>query len=218
LLFLSGLTRQFVFMNEELRDLIDNIRAIANIRGIKAVTLDELYANPVFPNELLEKYFDNEEMLVEKILQDERYKFEEIFEYNDFEGVNAIDILFTVAKEMTRKFHHLSPSVTHIYKELHPVIYQTHIEERINFIFGKIQINLQKGISQGMYRNDISIELVARLYISRLIDLQDPDNFPPEEFSFLTLFDQMFAKFIESIATPEGLAYFKKKKRSTKLK
>lgn len=205
-------------MNEELRDLIDNIRAIANIKGIKAVTLDELYANPVFPNDLLEKYFDNEEMLVEKILHDERRKFEEIFEENNFEGVNAIDILFTVGKEMTGKFYHLSPSVTHLYKELHPEIYQKHIEERINFIFGKIQINLQKGISQGMYRNDMSIELVARLYISRLIDLHDPSNFPPEQFSFITLFDQMFAKFIESIATPEGLAYFKKKKRSTKLK
>lgn len=204
-------------MNEELRDLIDNIRAIANIKGVRAITLDELYANPVFPNDLLDKYFENEDMLVEKILEDERRKFEEIFVVNDFEGVNAIDILFTVGREMAGKFYHLSPSVTHLYKELHPEIYQKHIEERINFIFGKIQINLQKGISQGMYRNDMSIELVARLYIRRLIDLHDPENFPPEEFSFKTLFDEMFSKFIQGIASPEGLAYFKQKKKNSRL-
>jgi hypothetical protein len=68
----------------------------------------------------------------------------------------------------------------------------------------------------GFYRNDVSTELVARRYISRLLDLHDPDNFPPEEFSFLKLFDQMFESFVKSIATEEGLAHYEKKKKSAK--
>ena len=54
----------------------------------------------------------------------------------------------------------------------------------INFT-PKIFFNIQRGIWQGLYRDDVSTELVARRYISRLIDLHNPDNFPPEEFSFL---------------------------------
>ena len=83
----------------------------------------------------------------------------------------------------------------------------------MDFIFSKIKINLQKGISQGIYRDDLSIELVARLYMSRLIDLHNPDFFPPEEFSFDTLFDTMFENFIRSIANEDGLKYWEKKKR-----
>jgi hypothetical protein len=101
---------------------------------------------------------------------------------------------------------------------LYPDIYAKHIEERINFIYGKIQINLQKGISQGMYRDDVSIELVARLYIRRLIDLHDTENFPPEDFSFETLFSQMFERFVRSIATEDGIKYFERKKKAAKLK
>ena len=206
-------------MSEELKTLIDQIRTIANDDGIEAVTLHELYKSPAFSPDILDKYFKNEEMLVEALLADERKKFEEIFVDHDFDGYyDAIDILFTVIKEMATKFYSLSPSVTHKYEELYPEIFEKHIEDRINFIFNKIQINLTKGISQGMYRNDVSIELVARLYIRRLIDLHNIENFPPEDFSFTTMFEQMFENFVRSVATEDGLAYFEKKKKAARLK
>lgn len=206
-------------MDQELKSLISRIRSIANENGIEAVSLEKLYEHPRIPDELLEQYFQTNEVLAEKILADERNKFEEIFVEHDFEGYNdAIDILFTVVIEMARKFYHLSPSVTYKYQKLYPEIYQKHIEERINFIYGKIQINLQKGISLGFYRDDVSIELVARLYIRRLIDLHDTDNFPPEQFSMETMFIQMFERFVRSVATEKGIAYFEAKKKKMKLK
>ena len=115
---------------------------------------------------------------------------------------------------MANKFYHLSPSVTYKYAQLYPEIFEHHIQERINFIYEKIRVNLQKGVSRGMYRNDVSIELAARLYIRRLIDLHDVENFPPENFSFNTLFNQMFESFVRSIATEEGIRYFEEKKKS----
>ncbi len=206
-------------MNEDLKTIISQIRTIANSDGIEAISLRKLRQNPVVSNDTIDKYFKNDEMLVEAILEDERKKFEEIFVDHDFDGYyDAIDILFTVVKEMASKFYSLSPSVTHKYEELHPEIFEKHIEERINFIFNKIQINLSKGISQGMYRDDVSIELVARLYIRRLIDLHNIENFPPEDFSLNTMFEQMFENFVRSVATQEGLTYFEKKKKAAKLK
>jgi len=206
-------------MNQELKSIIGQIRTIANEKGIEAISLEMLHKNTFISRDLLDKFFPTDEILAEKILEDERSKFEEIFVVHDFEGYNdAIDILFTVINEMARKFFHLSPSVTYKYKELFPEVYQKHIDERINFIYGKIQINLQKGISLGFYRDDISIELVARLYIRRLIDLHDTDNFPPEKFSMDTMFNQMFESFVHSVATEKGIAYFEKKKKSANLK
>lgn len=206
-------------MNQEEITLIGKIRAVANEKGTEAVSLKNLHLNPDFPDELLDKYFSSEEVLVEKILEDERRKFEEIFIDHDFDGYyDAIDILFTVGREMSNKFYNLSPSITHKYEVHYPEIYKKHIDDRINFIFGKIQINLQKGISQGMYRDDVSVELVARLYIRRLMDLHNIENFPPEKFSFDTLFTQMFESFVKSVATDEGMKYYEKKKKATKLK
>jgi TetR/AcrR family transcriptional regulator, cholesterol catabolism regulator len=204
-------------MTKELSLFIDNIRTLANEKGISSITLERLYENPDFSNELLAKHFKNDEILVKHILASERNKFEIIFVDHDFDGYyDAIDILFTVSKEMAAKFYNLSPSVTYSYKEQYPKIYENHLKKRIDFIFGKIQVNLHKGISEGMYRDDVSIELVARRYISRLLDLHDPENFPPEDFSFTTLFMQMFDSFVKSIATEKGIKYYNEKRKTIK--
>lgn len=204
-------------MNEERLKLLQTIRDIANEKGVAEITMEKLHANKAISNDLFDKYYTKDIDLVTDILSEERKKFEEIFVDHDFDGYyDAIDILFTVSKEMAGKFFSLSPSITYQWKDVYPEIYQDHIQKRIDFIYMKINVNLQKGIMSGFYRNDVSTELVARRYISRLLDLHDPNNFPPEEFSFRKLFDQMFESFVKSIATEEGLAHYDKKRKSTK--
>jgi hypothetical protein len=200
-------------MNGELTQLISKIRDIANRDGIAAITISKLRLIPDIALQLKKNKITSDHKLVEYVLENERKVFEDIFLDNVFgENEDAIDILFKVSREMASNFFSFSPSITHKYKESYPVIFQKHIQKRIDFIFKKISINLRKGISQGLYRNDVSIELVARLYISRLIDLHNPENFPPEEFSFNTMFMQMFESFVNSVATEKGVRHFKHKK------
>lgn len=204
-------------MDSTLRGIIEKFRDyLYNMNGEAVIRLDEISSKTGIPKEVLLKYVSGEEELVEKVLDFERDRFEEIFKIHNFEGVNAIDILLIVSKEVAEKFMDISPSVTFVLKNHFPDIYQQHFILRRDFIYEKIKINLTKGIGQGMYRDDLSIELVARLYLSRLIDLHNPDFFPPEKFSFDTIFNVMFENFIRSIAKPEGLAYYEKKKKDFK--
>jgi hypothetical protein len=200
-------------MERSFREIVEKTRSYWHNDGVGKFSLEELAPRIGVPLETLEEYADNDNELVEKVLQFERNSFENIFDTNDFEGVNAIDILLTVSKEVAGKFMDVTPSVTLELKKHYPEAYQKHIQQRIDYIFMKIQINLTKGISQGIYRDDLSIELVARLYISRLIDLHNPELFPRHKFSFETLFNFMFDSFVRSIAKPEGVEYFEKKRK-----
>ena len=204
-------------MDSNFRVLIEKFRDyLYNMNSKAVITFEQISLRTGIPVETFREFFSSEEDLVEKALEFERQRFEEIFKIHDFEGVNAIDILLTVSKEIADKFKDVSPSVTFVLKKDFPEIYQKHFELRRDFIYQKIQINLTKGISQGMYRDDLSIELVSRLYLSRLIDLHNPDFFPPEKFSFETLFNVMFEGLIRSIAKPDGLAYYEKKRKAIK--
>jgi len=166
---------------------------------------------------MLYQFVSSKHKLVEKLLELERHNFEVIFSQYNFEGINAIDILLTVSKEIGEHFRDVSPSMTFDLKKYYPEIYHNHVNERIEFIFQKIQINLSKGIGQGMYRTDLSVELIARLYIRRLMDLHNPEFFPAEKFSFRTIFDVMIDNFIRGIATETGLAYYEAKKTNLNL-
>ena len=200
-------------MDSTLTDILERVRELFFKYGVRSVSMDDICRDVGISKKKLYQLFSSKNELVEKLLELERENFEIIFDTYDFEGVNAIDILLTVSKEVGERFRDVSPSMTFDLVKYYPDIYHKHIDERVNFIFKKIQINLEKGINQGVYRDDLSVELVARLYIRRLIDLHNPEFFPADKFSFHTLFDAMFDNFIRGIANPKGIEYYEKQKR-----
>jgi len=205
-------------MDKTLIDVLERVRELFFKYGVRSVSMDDICRDIGVSKKKLYVLFTSKNDLVEKLLELERENFEIIFDKNNFEGVNAIDILLIVSREVGERFRDVSPSMTFDLKKYYPEIYHKHIEDRIDFIFKKIQINLEKGINQGMYRDDLSIELISRLYIRRLIDLHNPEFFPAEKFSFQTLFDAMFDNFIRGIANEKGMEYYDKQKRKVNFK
>jgi len=200
-------------MDTALVDILERVRELFYKYGVRSVSVDDICRDLGMSKKKFYQYATSKTELVGKLLDLERQNFEVIFDQYNFEGVNAIDILLTVSREVGERFRDVTPSLTFDLKKYYPEIYRNHIDNRLEFIYQKIQINLQKGISQGMYRDDLSIELIARLYIRRLIDLHNPEFFPADKFSFQTLFDVMFDNFIRGIAKPEGIDYYEKQKR-----
>lgn len=163
------------------------------------------------PLEKLITAFGNESGLVEMILNYEQQNLEDIFSDLDLSDVNAIDGLLSVSKEISNKFVNIIPSINFDLRTLFPEVRQSFVEKRISFVNTKIKSNLGQGITQGMYRPDLSPELISRIYISRLIDLHNPDFFPNETISFPVLFDVMFDTFIRGICTDKGRSYYESK-------
>ena len=205
-------------MDNTLTDILERVRELFYKYGVRSVSIDDICRDIGFSKKKLYEYIKSKHELVEKLLEHERRNFEIIFSQYNFEGVNAIDILLTVSKELGENFRDISPSMTFDLKKYYPEIYHRHVEERIEFIFQKIQINLTKGIGQGIYRTDLSVELLSRLYIRRLMDLHNPEVFPADRYSFRTIFDVMIDNIIRGIATENGLAYYEAKKNNLNFK
>lgn len=203
-------------MESTLTDVLERVRELFFKYGVRSVSMEDICRDLGISKKKLYQLFSSKNELVEKLLLLERENFEIIFDTYNFEGVNAIDILLTVSKEVGDRFRDISPSMTFDLKKYYPDIYHNHIEERIDFIFKKIQINLEKGINQGVYRDDLSVELISRLYIRRLIDLHNPEFFPADKFSFQTIFEAMFDNFIPGIGNPKGIEYYEKQKKKVK--
>jgi len=195
-------------MDPELIAILVKARELFYQRGVRNVPLSLICTETGISSRKLQTFIRNKTELVTLLLEYERFSFERIFSRYNFDGVNSIDILLTVSREISSHFQDISPSLTIDLKKYYPDIYQKHMENRIEFIYSQMLLNLQKGIRLGIYRSDLSVELIARLYMRRLIDLHNPDFFPPDQFSFQTFFDVMFDNFIRGIATEEGIRYY----------
>ena len=203
-------------MRENNLPLIEAVRKLLSGYNSNEFTLQNLAKDLSLPIDTLVHAFGTESGLVEEILDYEQQSLENIFSDVDFTGTNAIDSLLTVSKEISNKLVNILPSITFDLRSGFPEVRQKFVEKRISFVNSKIKSNFEQGMQQGMYRPDLSAEMVSRIYISRLIDLHNPDFFPNETISFPVLFDVMFDTFIRGICTEEGKNYYEKKIRCIK--
>jgi TetR/AcrR family transcriptional regulator, cholesterol catabolism regulator len=191
--------------------LVEDVRKLLSGYKSNEFTFQNLAKELNLPIDTLVNTFGSEAGLVEEILNFEQQNLENIFSEFDFEGTNSIDDLLVVSKEINDKFDYILPSITFDLRSRFPEVRQKFVEKRISFVNAKIKSNFEIGMQQGMYRHDLSTELVARIYMSRLIDIHNPDFFPNESISFSVLFDVMFDTFIRGICTEEGKNYYEKK-------
>jgi hypothetical protein len=198
-------------MQEPVAPLVENIRKHLSGYRPEEFSLSTLARDLNQPLDTLIASFGNEAGLVEEVLEFEQKSLEAIFSNFDFTGVNAIDSLLFVSKEISKRFSDIQPSITFDLRKYYPEARQNFFDKRVKFVSEKIRRNIEQGILHGLYRQDLSTELVSRIYISRLIDLHNPDFFPNDEISFNTLFDVMFDTFIRGICNEEGIRYYEKK-------
>ncbi len=205
-------------IHEDLRPILDLTRHKALEMNSLDLSFETLGQIRDFPIDELMLFAPTTQDLVRLLLEYELEKFTDITDNNELKDINAIDAMLHVSMEIARKFNDIFPSLSPQIKIKYPAVYHEQFQKRMIVVSEKIRLNMGIGINQGMYRSDLSAELISRLYLSRLIDIHNEDFFPAESFSFEVLFNQMFESLIRSIATPEGLDYFEKQLDDRKLK
>ena len=68
-------------------------------------------------------------------------------------------------------------------------------------------------MEQGIYKKDISSEMIARMYIAKLNDIHNPQIYPPEGFTFATIFTTLIDDVLKHITNEEGKKYYKQRKQ-----
>jgi hypothetical protein len=64
--------------------------------------------------------------------------------------------------------------------------------------------NVRKGIGMGIYRENLNVDFVSRIYFSGVISIKDHLLFPQEMFATNKLQDDFLEYHLRGIITPEG--------------
>jgi len=120
---------------------------------------------------------------------------------------NAIDTLLYISREFAdhRKYHFTNYADDDRIRQINI----DNFDRRVEFVKKGIMMNFIIGQKQGVYRNDISPELVGRVYTKRMMDLHDTKIFSPQNLTYQTIYKIMFEDFLQGICSDKGLNYFK---------
>jgi len=206
-------------MNEELNfkdpkfiELMDKIVAMFFEFGIRNLNMDDISRNLGISKKTLYQYVKSKEDLIEKLFYYDEMKWDNEMAKLKIDEMNAIEILVQVSLRVFEEMGNLNPKLKFELKKYYEPIFQQFMVRKQNHIFSQISKNIERGITEGLYRSDVNIDLVAGLYVRNLVMMHNNDFCIVENITFEEVFLVMFENHIRAISTQEGIAYFEKRK------
>jgi AcrR family transcriptional regulator len=117
---------------------------------------------------------------------------------------NAIDELIMETQNIVTLARTINPVMMYEVQKYHP---QTGIKVeqfKRDGVLQHIKENLERGISEGLYRSNLSMDIIARMRQLQMESAFDPAQYPAAEFNMQEVLNEITANFIMGIATLKG--------------
>jgi len=203
---------QFNFEDPKLRAILEKTIELFSEFGIRSLNMDDISRSLGISKKTLYQVVKSKEDLIEKLFYFDDYKMEIQFARIKTENLNAIELLIQVSLIVSDEMGKLDPKIKFELKKYYEPIFNEFMVRKQNQIFSMISKNLEKGIAEGVYRNDLNIELVAGLYVRNLVLMHNKDFCMVENITFEKVFEVMFENHIRAISNASGTEYFEKRK------
>lgn len=198
-------------MDDRGMELLQKAAALFMRFGIKSMTMDDIARQMGVSKKTLYLYVSDKNDLVVKVMKmitsHEMNMANELCEHHD----NAIDMLFALSKEIAQKFGQVHPSINYDLQKYHPEAWKLFNAFQTDFVTQCVQDNIERGIEQGLYRDNLDPFLIAYFYSSKLHMCSDGSTFPPDQYTFQKIHMEMMRYHVRGIASEEGLEYLKEK-------
>ncbi len=205
-------------MDGRKREILQAARDMFSEYGIRSVSIDDICKAVGISKKTLYQYFDNKAELVESLLM---HEIEDVMK--DVEGVkeqaaNAIQALLLVSKTICRLSMHKKPSAAFDLKKYYPDLHKKFVSIKRQHAFEGIRMNMERGIKEGYYREDLNIELVANIYVQKIEQMHELEFSGERKFTADKIFEVMFENHIRGISNSKGIEVFENEKKNLNYK
>ena len=190
----------------KLKDLIlEKTRELFLTIGFKSVTMDHIANAMGISKKTIYNFFENKTDLVKSV---SNYMFTSITKgiteikktsedpINELYDINLFLIKY-LKKESTSPLYQL--------EKYYPLIHKNINSKQFDFITKSTKESLENGIKLGLFRHDIKIDFISRLYFKGMIGIRDLDTFPSEMYDPVKLKIDFIEYHLRAIVTEKGL-------------
>jgi hypothetical protein len=141
--------------------------------GFKSITMDDIAGEMSISKKTIYKYFCNKEILIEESTALMHTEIHEIINNIVSKEHNAIRENFEIRKMFKEMFQSSDTSPIYQLKKHYPEIYEKVMLREINECNTLFKKNIEQGIEQGLYRENLNIENYTRFYYNLIFSIKE---------------------------------------------
>ncbi len=180
--------------------------------GVKNTTMDDLSRALGASKKTLYQFVTDKADLVARTMESHIKLEKEQIEKLVSEAPNAVEEQLAIARHVTGHMKGFNPAIVSDMLRFYPASWQLFVDYKMTFIYNTMLSNMKRGIEEGLYRDDINPDIIAKIYIARMDVTIDQKLFPFAKYDFVSVYSETLYYHLHGIVSSKGLAYLEKKK------
>ena len=173
--------------------------------GFKSVTMDDIANAMGISKKTIYTHFSNKTALVEVVTFSILDHISEGIDTINAASVNPIEELYDIKLFVMNYFKNERVSPQHQLKKYYPEIFECLKIKQFEKMHSSVENSLKMGMYSGLFRPDIDINFISRLYFNGMTAIRDISIFPESDFDKNYLFESYLEYHLRAIVTNEGL-------------
>lgn len=179
--------------------------------GIKSLTMDDVARELGISKKTLYQFVESKDDLVNKVIElhltEECSRSEEVAR----SAKDALEEMLIVLKENIGDMQRMKANIIFELQKYHRDAWEQLQEYQRGFLYKVVRDNLERGIQEGYYRDDIDVDIAAKLHLAQSFAIFDETWFPKPPYSGETLFREAIMLYLYSILSEKGRQALKAK-------
>jgi AcrR family transcriptional regulator len=172
--------------------------------GFRSVTMDEIAAQTGISKKTLYQFFEDKDALVEAVMQAELAYMQAECKRQMQESENAVEEMFKDMDSMEPVMDAMNPQIIFDLEKFYPGTFEKFKKYKNAFLLDLIKKNLQRGIDEELYRDDIDIDIIGRFRLESAFMIFNPDLFPYGKYSLQKVSTEVYHHYLHGLATSKG--------------
>ncbi len=172
--------------------------------GFKSVTMDDLAHEMGISKKTIYTHYENKTKLVEECTSQLFCTISEGIEHICSFGKNPIEELYEIKKFALLHLKDEKSSPQYQLQKYYPKIHDRIKGKQFEMMQECVVDNVERGIKLGIYRENLNIDFVSRIYFSGVVSIKDHKLFPINQFPIIKLMDDFLEYHLRGIVTPKG--------------
>ena len=173
--------------------------------GFKSVTMDDIANAMGISKKTIYAHFSNKTELVEVVTFSVLDHISEGIDRINTASINPIEELYDIKMFVINYLKSVKVSPQHQLKKYYPQIYQRLQIKQFEKMHSSFENSLKMGMNTGLFRPDIDVNFISRLYFNGMTAIRDISIFPESDFDKNYLFESYLEYHLRAIVTNEGL-------------
>ena len=173
--------------------------------GFKSVTMDDIANAMGISKKTIYTHFSNKTELVEVVTFSVLDHISEGIDRINAASINPIEELYDIKMFVINYLKSVKVSPQHQLKKYYPQIYERLQIKQFEKMHSSFENSLKMGMNTGLFRPDIDVNFISRLYFNGVTAIRDISVFPESDFDKNYLFESYLEYHLRAITTLKGL-------------